>query len=793
MSFWRNPRRAEGRRRTPDNTEGRPQQRQRGQRGPRGGGGGGESGTYQQQHQHQQFEDYYPDDSDRTSGSDFFSRSDEAGYDSPTDTTDIEPRLRGQPVPPRDFKCRHSSSSEEDDFPEEDATGRAPPTKNVFHHPTSSPRGSGSGVARATSYESDLQHQLEYSSEHEGDADVEPSDLDPSSAQEEDYYNHHTKKKAALAAAGPPIQMHQYPNHALSATATTNAAHRNLLLLTRIRPLDSVFKSSVGSFPKLSAEDGDRLLRGRSPHSSNSNIQVFDPSASLSSVLSGSDLPLESPRSQLNSASLLPSYTSGDVVFEQGEEEDEDKSISLSGREALTKQIEKPNEEQTPNYNDPDSSRTSSTESMGQGTKSNKAEEEYMTYGYDEYGFVILEPPTTDADGVADGGPDSESAASEESGALNDEENDIGIDDPENLSEGCEEQDIGENVDKVSGDNNNEEGSGSDSSTSTSSETDIDEAIDNNVIDKDDVVPPDFGEGHADGLSNEKSQPAVNAPLTTIDNSAEMGSNENFLAQAVEAALVDELATPSHKPPRFTFVSDEKHVPSEMKQLRDRTIRRRRDLQIRMHDLECQLAAVNSKYAEEKMDLDLALRDTPDRCIREPLEDAAERLHLERESISLQPRLAALGRRLNEMDSQMTRHVYVTLQDSKRDELDSLHDRLIQDTIPAFRIENSKSDKIEGGIVRRYESLSGSLARQFHQECAESRGAVDSLQRKVDKVVHQDQQRLEDVLEVVFKIREELRRERELRMAEDKRLLNKIVKTTATMKRALLAAVGGEI
>ena len=57
----------------------------------------------------------------------------------------------------------------------------------------------------------------------------------------------------------------------------------------------------------------------------------------------------------------------------------------------------------------------------------------------------------------------------------------------------------------------------------------------------------------------------------------------------------DHLATP-----RFDFLSDKKHVPSDMKKLQDRTIRRRREHQVRMHGLECRLASTTSKYTEKR-------------------------------------------------------------------------------------------------------------------------------------------------------------------------------------------------
>jgi hypothetical protein len=220
-------------------------------------------------------------------------------------------------------------------------------------------------------------------------------------------------------------------------------------------------------------------------------------------------------------------------------------------------------------------------------------------------------------------------------------------------------------------------------------------------------------------------------------------------------------------------------------------MKRRRGILTRMHELDCQLASMTSKYAEEKMDLDLAVRDTFDRTVCRPLEAAAERLVMERESSATRaPAVTALERRLYKLGSQMTRYIYVTVSDAKREELDSLHDDLFQDIIPGIRLENAKSDKIEGGVIRRFENVAGIVARRFHEESASGRAAVELVHNKVESAVQQDEQRLDDVLAIISDLRAKIRRERAERKAADEKILQEIVQTTVTMKRALLEAVG---
>jgi predicted aminopeptidase len=106
-------------------------------------------------------------------------------------------------------------------------------------------------------------------------------------------------------------------------------------------------------------------------------------------------------------------------------------------------------------------------------------------------------------------------------------------------------------------------------------------------------------------------------------------------------------------------------------------------------------------------------------------------------------------------------------------------------------MENSKADRVERGIAGRFEFVAGVDARRFHEESAARRAAVDTGSNKVDKRAIQEEERLDDFLATVTDLRAQLRQERAQRKAEDKKILDDIVKTTATMKRALLEAVGG--
>jgi hypothetical protein len=105
-----------------------------------------------------------------------------------------------------------------------------------------------------------------------------------------------------------------------------------------------------------------------------------------------------------------------------------------------------------------------------------------------------------------------------------------------------------------------------------------------------------------------------------------------------------------------------------------------------------------------------------------------------------------------------------------------------------MRVEQSKADKIEGGVVRRYELNAGNVAKRFHQESAARRAALDMLNRKLQKVSEQEIQRSDDILGVISNLREQIHREREERIAADKQIVDDITRTAVAMRRAFLAA-----
>jgi hypothetical protein len=197
-----------------------------------------------------------------------------------------------------------------------------------------------------------------------------------------------------------------------------------------------------------------------------------------------------------------------------------------------------------------------------------------------------------------------------------------------------------------------------------------------------------------------------------------------------------------------------------------------------------------SKYAEERMDLDLATCDTFERCCIHPLETSVERLAIAREaSTSRSIGISTIERRVGRLDAQMTHHIHVTMSDEKLDKLDSIHDDLRQNVASEIRIENSKYNKIEGGIVQRFQLSTGNIMRNFHSEGATRRSAIELLRRKIDNAIPERVERAEITLSNIATLRAQLNEERAIRQASDKAILDDIMNKTAILKRAMIAMV----
>ena len=324
------------------------------------------------------------------------------------------------------------------------------------------------------------------------------------------------------------------------------------------------------------------------------------------------------------------------------------------------------------------------------------------------------------------------------------------------------------------------------------------DVVDRSMVEYSDENGQDNNGGSENIVAVPEEDADVNPPSTPAaaagDNpSTSYETPSRFQQQQQEGriAVEGEKPTPSS---RFVFLSDQKRLPTDLRRLQERTLKRRRELLTRMHDLDCQAARLASQLADEQMDFHLAIHDSFERTVQRPLTSAMERITIDKDSSSNPMIVRSLERRLCDIDVGMTRHVHETMCEAKRDKLESIHDGLQQGIVSELRMENIKYDKVEGGIVRRFEQVAGSLASDFQKEAAERRGQTELLRRKVELTAKVEAtERLQHKLVLIQSLREQLKSERAERRQSDQRIHTEINESKVRIERAMLAAFETEL
>jgi len=242
----------------------------------------------------------------------------------------------------------------------------------------------------------------------------------------------------------------------------------------------------------------------------------------------------------------------------------------------------------------------------------------------------------------------------------------------------------------------------------------------------------------------------------------------------------------------FTFLSDADRVPAELSQTVEHAVRRRREFQSSMHDLECRVAALTAAVAEESMDRCAALQDLADRQFDQPLENLVERVALQREAQQVHVGACqATERNVSLLDSQMTHSIHVRLQDVKRQQLDSLQDALENDIVTNGKIQAAAADKQEVSLARQFESLVGHSARRYQEEraarIANLQVASEQMSQTLDDL---EPGGVDECMATIQELRAQLQQEKTTRETDDARVMELIHQRAAAMKRALLEAVG---
>ena len=236
--------------------------------------------------------------------------------------------------------------------------------------------------------------------------------------------------------------------------------------------------------------------------------------------------------------------------------------------------------------------------------------------------------------------------------------------------------------------------------------------------------------------------------------------------------------------PKFDFLNES--VP--LQKLQDSTFKRRHVSLTRIHELDCKLASLQAKLAHETMDRGMALQMSTrlESVLTQPLEAAVERCG---NQLLFSPD-GPLHSRICNLEARRMRHLHVELPDAVTENLESPVDYVTQELQASLRLEMSKADKRIGTMVRRFDSIAGTVARRHQEEAASRRAALVQVQSLAQDAADMDERRALEFLQSLEKLRQYLQRERQERRARDKEVMELIVERTTQLKRALLEAAG---
>ena len=237
----------------------------------------------------------------------------------------------------------------------------------------------------------------------------------------------------------------------------------------------------------------------------------------------------------------------------------------------------------------------------------------------------------------------------------------------------------------------------------------------------------------------------------------------------------------------------------QFKQIHNKTIRRRQDMQHHKQDLERRLAKVTADLANNTMDREQYMAHFLRDHICRPMEQVSERIGMERD-YRTSPQYAGtrhwmqFATRLSRLDRVMTLHDHVEVQTQMRDHLEAPTNELLQEIIPAYSLETAKSSKREAAVVRQFDSVAATAQRRYHEERASRYASFDVLKQRLLAVVKResDPARIEEAITKVKALRAKLEQERVERRMRDEHTKTLIEQDERSMKRAALEATGGD-
>ena len=279
-----------------------------------------------------------------------------------------------------------------------------------------------------------------------------------------------------------------------------------------------------------------------------------------------------------------------------------------------------------------------------------------------------------------------------------------------------------------------------------------------------------------------------------------------------------------HTPSRFQFACDTS-APTELSKMQDEAQKRRELFHARVAEIEKRAASWTARLANETIDRELHHEEVMEKSIKQPLEDAAERVmdRLEkrlgshslllgagRESEAAAnndddddndnadkeenarkkvPSIMALDRKATDLEEKLIQHSSNSY-NARVEHFDTKIDTLTDEVQPALRLETIKADQREAVLNRQYIAIAADATRWYAEENAARVAEHQMLRTTRNEKAAEQPPDAEKILADIRAFRQLLEDERSERQRADEEIMSTIIETRKAWQKIVIESLG---
>ena len=278
-----------------------------------------------------------------------------------------------------------------------------------------------------------------------------------------------------------------------------------------------------------------------------------------------------------------------------------------------------------------------------------------------------------------------------------------------------------------------------------------------------------------------------------------------------------------HTPSRFQFACDTS-APTELAKMQDEAQKRRELFHARVAEIEKRAASWTARLANETIDRELHHEEVMEKSIKQPLEDAAERVmdRLEkrlgshslllgdgRESEAAAnndddndnnadkeenarkkvPSIMALDRKATDLEEKLIQHSSNSY-NARVEHFDTKIDTLTDEVQPALRLETIKADQREAVLNRQYIAIAADATRWYAEENAARVAEHEILRTTRNEKAAEQPPDAEKILADIRAFRQLLEDERSERQRADEEIMSTIIETRKAWQKIVIESLG---